>query len=479
MVEAVRVSLDFRNTEIADVLRLLARQYNLNIVMSNDVKGPISIRLSNVTIDEALEAIITVNGFSYTTRGHVIRVTTAVAVEAETPESQVFKLGYADAKKLLDPLKAVLSSKGVMQADDRSNSLVVTDIPSALTTIGRVVENLDTPTAQVLIETKIIETALNDDEKLGISWEVLASLQGSAQPLTFPFPQRIAGSSLFDQFRALGQTSAESSTTSTATGATATATSTGFPSSAEGFGTFPFVDKGLFTFGTLSFNQFKVLLQALEVRSQTKALSVPSITTLDNQEAQIVVGTNTPVPTFARNKTTGEFEITGYVDKKTGVVLRVTPHVAKDRRVLLDIHPEVSTITRFVGDPRAQVPVTSTREADTRVSLMSEETAVIGGLIEERDLVSRREVPGLGKIPLLGRLFRFNEKTKGRTELLIFITAHVLTDQERLTRTLGAVAATGRPELFDPRLKPSKQPVAFKVRNRRIVVPQEKVSGGP
>ncbi|MBI3333427.1 MAG: hypothetical protein HYZ93_05000 [Candidatus Omnitrophica bacterium] len=439
------VSVDFRETEIGDILRLLAKQYNLNIIVAEGVKGPISVRLSGVTVDEALDAIVTVNGFAYLRRGRVIRVIPPGAAEQEAPVTQVLQVKHATAKRLAAPLKAVLSANGTIEPDDRSNALVVRDVPSALQTVMQVLQELDVPTPQVLIETKIIETVLSNEERLGVNWNLTASLQGSAQPTTFPIPQK--GSLYFKKFRPQGQTSSESTTTTTATGATATATQTDFPGAEQGL-TFPFVDKGLFTFGTLSFNQLQIIIQALESRGETKALAVPSITTLDNEEAQIVVGTNVPVPTFARNKNTGEFEITGYVDKKTGVVLKVTPHVTKDQRVLLEIHPQISSIERFVGDPRAQVPVTATREAETMVDLRSGDTAVIGGLIEERDVTNKRSVPYLGKIPFVGRLFRFNETTKSRTDLLIFMTAHILTNEQIAAKTAKAVRQAGRPELF-------------------------------
>jgi type II secretion system protein D len=396
---------------------------------------------------------VTVNGFAYTRRGRVIRVTMPGAAEKERPTTQVFTVRHANATQLVSPLRTALSTAGAIEADGRSNSLVITDIPTSLQMVAQVLNTLDVPTPQVLIETKIIETVLSDEERLGINWNLAASLQGAARPTTFPFPQ--TGDPFLRRFRPTGQTASESTTTTTATGATATATATDFPSAQQGL-FFPFAERGLFTFGTLSFNQFQVVLQALQTRGETKALAAPSIATLDNEEAQIVIGSNVPVPTFTQNKQTGDFQITGYDNMKTGVVLRVTPHVTQDRRILLDIHPQVSDVTRFVGDPRAQVPVTSTREADTRVEVKDGETVVIGGLIDEKDVVTRREVPLLGKIPYLGRLFRFNEKTKGRTDLLIFITAHILTDEQRAYRTLEAIGTMGRPDLFGFTSKPLK-----------------------
>ncbi len=451
------VSMDFRQTEIGDVLRLLAKQYDLNIIIADDIKGPVSVQFSNVGIDEALDAIITVNGYAYSRRGHVIKVTSAAAAEREQPTTQVFALNNANVATLKESLKAVLTSTGTMEADARSNTLVVTDTPNVITTITRVVQELDVPTPQVAIEAQIIETALNKNEKLGIDWNVQVAAQGASRPIIAPFTQKPEKLGPFDlqglpQFLPSGLT-ANSTTTTVTTGGQTSATSVDFPAASA----FPFVAKDAFKFGTLSFNQFQIVMQALQVRSNTKILANPRITTLDNQQAKITVGTVVPIPTFERNNTTGDFQITGYQDKSVGIVLTVTPHVSKDGHVRLELHPEVSSISSFVGDPRAQVPVTTTRDATTQVSLRDGDTVVIGGLINDKVVKIHHSVPLLGDLPLLGRMFQFNDETHEKTDLLIFITAHILTDDKARALTQVAVQESGRPAAFSEAVLPQRQ----------------------
>lgn len=460
------LSMDFRETEIGDILRLLAKQYSLNIIIAEDVSGPISVQFSDVSIDEALDAIVTVNGFAYTRRGRVIKVTTPAAAEREPSVTQVFVLKNADVASLRASLEPMLSDVGTIEADTRSNALIVTDTPGTILKVNDVVQRLDSPTPQVMIEARVLETVLNKNEKLGIDWTITASARAAARPVTFPFDNlssEIAGTNVARHLP-VGQTAAESTTTTTATGATSTATETDFPAASA----FPFVDEGLFTFGTLSFNQFQAVLQALSARTKTRILANPRVTTLDNQEARIVVGTTVPVPTFVRNETTGEFDITGYQDRQTGIVLRVTPHIASDSVVRMDIHPQVSSIINFVGDPRAQVPVTSTREAHTQVSVGDGQTVVIGGLIDEKDVKIKRSVPFFGDIPLFGNLFRYHDTTREKTDLLIFITAHILTPEKQLAMTQVAVVDSKREELFDePARVPQEKTLKLDVRGKK------------
>jgi len=460
------LSMDFRETEIGDILRLLAKQYGLNVIIAEDVTGPISVQFSDVTVDEALDAVITVNGFAYTRRGRVIKVTSPEAAEREPSITQVFTPKNANVVDLRASLQPMLSENGTIEADVRANALIVTDAPTVVNSVSEVVQRLDTPTPQVVIEAKVIETVLNKNEKLGIDWTVTASARAAARPVTFPFDNtsgEIIGAN-FARHMPRGQTEAESTTTSTATGATSTETATDFPSASA----FPFVGTDLFTFGTLSFNQFQAVLQALRARTKTTILANPRVTTLDNQEARIVVGTTVPVPTFERNENTGEFDITGYQDRQTGIVLTVTPHIGSDNVVRMDIHPQVSSIINFVGDPRAQVPVTSTREADTQVSIRDGETVVIGGLIDEKEVRIKRSVPFFGDVPLLGNLFRYHDTTREKTDLLIFITAHVLNDEKRLAMTQQAVLDAERNELFEePELVREEKTLKLAVRPRK------------
>ena len=166
-------------------------------------------------------------------------------------------------------------------------------------------------------------------------------------------------------------------------------------------------------------------MDILKQTSSTNLVSAPKITTLDNQEAEIVVGTVVPVARYERLRETGTLEITGYDEKKIGVRLLVTPHVADESTLVLTVSPEISEIVEYRGQFNER-PVTSTRSATTQVVVRHGETLMIGGLIKEVDLQIVRKVPILGDVPLLGLLFRHKTVQKQKVDLMIFVTPRLL-----------------------------------------------------
>src|SRR3990167_1333321 len=152
-------SLEFREVDIKDVLRQISKQYGLNIVFSEKVSGLVTVQLTNVSVEEALDSIITVNGFIYTKKENVIKVTTSEEAQQEGKQTKLFRLNNADALKLKDTLAKVFG-EGAIEADSRSNSIIVTDTLSVINKIEQIIPSLDSPTPQVLIEAKLIETSL-------------------------------------------------------------------------------------------------------------------------------------------------------------------------------------------------------------------------------------------------------------------------------------------------------------------------------
>jgi len=257
----------------------------------------------------------------------------------------------------------------------------------------------------VAIEAKLVETVLGDDEKLGVDWQLRASAKGAVLPTTFPFP-KTAGS---------GDFTAEPNPNSQVGGV-----GPAFPPGQN----FPYPSTSDFTFGKLSFQEFAVALDILKQTSSTNLVSAPNVTTLDNQQAEIVVGTVVPIALYERLKETGTLEVIGYEEKKIGVRLLVTPHAADDSSMVLSVNPEISEIIEYRGQFNER-PVTSTRSASTQVVMKSGETIMIGGLISSPDRKIVRKVPILGDIPLLGYLFRNKSVTKDKVDLMIFITPHI------------------------------------------------------
>jgi len=407
--------LEFREVDIKDVLRQLAKQYGLNIVFSESVKGPITVQLHDITIEEALDAIVSANGYVYTKKGNIYKVTTPQEAEKEGARTKVFKLNNADASKLKEALKKVLSSQGSIEADTRSNSLIVTDIPSVLTKIEGMISKLDEPTLQVLIEAKFIETSLGTTEKLGIDWSMTASVSGSARPTALPFEPKGEKKWMKNIFPPAGE-------------------GEDFPSGHSY--SFPYISASDFTFGTLDFTQYQAVLNFLKTKTNSKLISSPRVVTMDNKQAEIYIGKTRPIPQFEYNDETGNYQITGFEEKIEGVILTVTPQISKVKDgcyIKLKLKPKVTNYVDKVtfGALGFDYPVMSERYADTEVVIKSGQTIVIGGLIETKKTKSIHKVPLLGDVPLLGFFFTHRSiEPNEKSELLIFVTARVIEERK-------------------------------------------------
>lgn len=439
------ITVDFKEADIRTVLRILSEKSGVNIVASKDIAGAITIRLNNVYWEKALDIICKNYGYAFERDGNIIRVTTVENLKQEELTTEVFSLNYAKAKDVSDTVKEMLTLRGKdkIKYDDRTNVLVVTDIPTNLYKIRQVVEKLDKRTSQVLIEAKIIETTLNDNENLGIDWTVRLAAAGAKRPVTFPFT--VSGTlsylgiskDMWNNF----MPRVEGTTTTTTTGsggATVTDTDSSFPFNLGEFtqvddSPFPVTEAEQFTFGTLDFSQFSLVLEYLKNRRDTNVLSNPRVATLNNQEASILVGIKLAIPKFERNPDTGTMEVTGYTEKDLGVKLNVTPHINASGDIVVDLKPEISDLLGYdVLDAQRGIraPRYSTREAKTQIMVKDGETIMIGGLIKENTVNYKSKVPWLGDIPVLGRaLFTKTEEGIEKTELIIFMTVHLISSE--------------------------------------------------
>lgn len=446
-------SLEFREVDIKDVLRQLSKQYSLNIVFSEKVTGLVTVQLSNVTVAEAMDSIITVNGFVYTKKDNVIKVTTPEEAQQEGKQTKLFRLNNADALTLKESLIKVLSPDGSIEADSRSNSLIITDTLSVINKIEEIIPNLDSLTTQVLIETKLIETSLTKTDKLGIDWTTTLSATGSKRPTTAPFKALN---------NPLGDYSPFSKPTASGTVGDIPAVGTAPPLTGFPYA-FPYAVKGDFTLGTLDASSLKAILEILKSRTNTKLIANPRVVTLNNQKALIHVGKNVPIPTYERNDSTGKFEITGWqTPEKVGVQLEVTPQISPDGHIKLKLKPEVSSIVDFIkieGEDAA--PITSTRTAETEVLIKDGQTVVIGGLIKDESFTKVSKIPILGDIPLIG--FFFTRKEVGsssspteKTDLLIFVTARIIRDTNEPLLAYESNLITSVPRPFKMEMRPVK-----------------------
>lgn len=407
------VTLVFKDADIRTVLHTLSYKSGVNIVASSDVEGTVSIRLIDVPWDVALDVILKNHGLAVERVGNIMRVITFANVAEEELQNEVFILNYAKAEEVAAAIEATITERGRIKFDQRTNTLIVTDIPTNLYKVRTVVERLDRRTPQVSIEAKIIEARLDEDDELGIDWNIEVTASGSARPTTLPFEKDRApfaapksGGSIKDYLP----------------GSFPIPTSTSVLPSV-----------GSFTFGTLDFTQLTAALKLLDEKTDTSVISNPNITTLNNKEAKIVVGQIFNIPTYERNDTTGKMEVTGYTEKDVGILLTVTPHINDAGDIVVDLKPEVSGVLAdwdnfgTTSNPML-VPRFTTRTAETQIMIKDGQTIVIGGLRENQTEKIVNKVPFLGDIPFVGELFKYKSDTIITKDLLIFVTVRLVPD---------------------------------------------------
>lgn len=389
-------------------LRILSKQFNLSIITARNVTTNVTATFKDVSLQEALTSLITINGFAYRAKGAVIEVYTPAAgagAASGRPVVETFQLQYANAEKLKAILKPFLSGDtGKMEADLGGNTLIVYDLPDSVEAITKIIKEVDKPEPQVTISAEIIEASVGIDDKLGINWSTRLRARGAARPITFPFDSETSKGTYIP----------------------------GNDVTSDDFGageSFPFPERDDFTFGTLDASGLEAVLEVLRTDDKTNLIANPEITTLNNHEAKINLGEITPVAEFTTNLETGVAAVTGFIDIETGVILAVTPQVNVEAGVIkMHVRPEISEVTGFVGqfDER---PIVASRRAETTVRLRDGETLVIGGLVSEKTIDTVTKIPVLGDIPLLGWLFKSKHLDKQKSCLYIFVTPRIMTDE--------------------------------------------------
>ena len=374
----------------------------VNIVAGPEVTGLVTIQLKDVPWQRALDVVLSTYGYASERKGDIISVTTVenlkkrredalVLAEQESLVTETFTLNFGKASEIIGSIEKMKTPRGSINFDQRTNTLIVTDIQGNLDLMEDVVRALDAVTPQVVIEVKVVETTLTNTENLGIDWTVKGTAQGAKSPTVFPFKA----------------------------GASSEFLSGAFPSPAA-------TD---FAYGTLNTSTLSAVLEMLKSRSNTNILSNPKIVTLDNQMARIVVGSQYPIPTYTYNEQQAKLQVSGWQYKDIGIIFEVTPHVNNAGFVTIDLQPKITAILDFVTVENTQLPRLSTEEATTKVMIKDGDTLVIAGLIKDQVTETKKRVPILGDIPFLGEVFRKSESTKTKTELMIFLTPHIITPE--------------------------------------------------
>lgn len=460
-----QASLLLDNADIQGVLRLIAAEYDLNIVMSAEVTGNVSLRLKGASLVNTLDAILLSRGYDYEIQDNIIRVASAETIEAERAKRlskrdqgnlvpTVFTLSYLDANDVQAIVEPLLTERGSVQVlerrayrgfefgsgggesggssdsgggsngpgdsaalirqridgndSPRSNTILVVDVIGQIEKIREVIRQVDQPPKQILIDTRILEVETGTLEDLGIEFSGEFSYPRSGKP---------------SDNITLGVESGP-----TATGVSANALSSIFPTASDG---------GFHAvFHKLKGEDFDLTLHALLQDDRVKTLSAPKILTIENQEAAILVGEQFPILEANVTDSGTATESLSYF-QPVGVSLQVVAQVTPDNDVSMIIHPTVSSIGSFVtGSTGLQQPRINIREADTRVYVKNGETLVIGGLLE--DVVTNREwgIPFLRSLPVLGEMMTRRQVDVEQRNLIIFITPSVV-DYKEAVMTQG------------------------------------------
>jgi type II secretion system protein D len=317
-----------------------------------------------------------------------------------------------------------ITRQGTTKKEEKSNVLIVSDIPPVIEKMDKLIGELDILPRQILINALIVEINTDDASKLGINWDIEGQLTGGAIPTTFPFDKKEGtrgkfAPSIDPSLRGQGQTWPEADDLN--------------PLVTAGHEEFwPWVSSSSFTFGSLSFTAMQSVLEAMVTDVHTNLLSNPRIMTLDNQEASILVGERYPI---LASEVTDSGTLRESLDRyeSIGIQLLVLPQIWEGDRINMIIHPAVTALGGSVtGSTGFTAPRITTREADTQVVIKNGETLVMGGLVKDQRVDTINKVPILGDIPLLGLLFRHKETEVDKIELLVFVTPRIIGDEAAL-----------------------------------------------
>jgi len=475
------LSVDFPDEDIRNILRNVAELFDLNIVIPETLQGKTSVKLHDVTWRQIFQVVLTPVGYSFIEDGNIIKVVSNESLTQEPVSTEIFVINYAKASDIQPTLASLVDATagGKIVIDARTNSLVITERPSRMKRIRPVIEELDRPTDQVMIESKFVEISNNDIKNLGVNWSSLSGFGVTANPgnaglyqYSNTYGNSVSNGASSTNGNTNGTTTGNNksttgnnttSLTSGSTNSTTNTTTNGTPSNVSSTGSNSGISSTVgntvttavtsAVSGTVnnalnltqsaqstgqalngisavfSSDQFKLVLSALQQLNNAKIVSNPTIVTLNNTEASINVGQQYPIPSYTFNQQTGTFEVSGFIYKDIGIILKVTPQVNARGFIKLTLQPEVSQnqgTTSFGGASGASIPIIGTRKAITQVSLKDGYTMGIGGLISTNFNTGINKVPLLGDIPLIGYLFKQKNNTNTTDNLVIFITAKTI-----------------------------------------------------
>ena len=380
-------NINFQNADVRSVLNFLAEYGGVNVVAAPSVQGQVTLNLKNVEWRQALEILARTYGLKVVDEPGYIRVLLMgdfLKEESDRErhasdqrqlvdlETRTLDIKFASAKDLVKPIKSLLSSRGKIDVDERTNTLLITDEPNTVIRVKDLVTGLDRETRQVKISAKLLEVSSEYLDEIGISWNTFTS--GVSHNRTYTNDLSAQGANRV----------------------------------ADPFATYKF--------STLQHGwSIDATISAIVSSGKGKILARPEIITVDNKEARIQMGQKVPIKQFSSS---GDIVITF---EEVGTILRVTPHITSEDRILLHLKPERSS---YSFDPNGVI--INTNNAETNVVVANGQTAVIGGLTSQEEIVSRVGLPLLKDIPILGKIFSYEKKEIKNRDLVIFVTPQIV-----------------------------------------------------
>ncbi|MCK5288826.1 MAG: hypothetical protein KAJ79_07135, partial [Candidatus Omnitrophica bacterium] len=385
-----KVYLDFRDADIREVARVLSKISGVSILVSEDVKANVTLNIEGVTWKVALELILKTYNIAYIEKDDFIVLISYEKIQLEQDQTplttNVITLNFVDIDAAKNYLKAILSKRGTLEGDPRTNSLIITDTPDIISKAKEIVYQLDIKTPQVLIEVLMVDKKIEDDFNLGIEW-------------------------------ALSDTNVNVPTRS--------------------------IEQSLLTSdATITLEYGKTILNSTLLASTLKAwkedskvdiIANPKIITIDNKTAEINISEQVPYTSKSESTDGGSTSSTQFKD--IGVILKVKPHITRDEHIIMDIETEQSFLVKFVGSSDDLQPQIDSRKSKTTMMVRDHETVVIGGLKKKDTTHTINKVPILGDIPFIGKLFRKLSIDDTAKELLLFVTPMILKDSDSPTRS--------------------------------------------
>jgi type IV pilus assembly protein PilQ len=416
------ISLDLVDADLKNVLRLLADISGTNIAIEPDVTGKVTLKVDQVPWDQVLDMIITMNELGKVQVGNVIRIARQEAlkrawdqqkdtlkakqdfVEAAKDLGEIstayLTVNYAPAADIASKIKEIMSDKGKLSVDERTSLIIFTDYDSRIENARRLLTRLDKATAQVMIEARVVTVSSDYSRTLGVKWALQTSHEGGGRySMPSDLVQDISGgaTNLSDMTQAFAINS--------------------------GVGTLFNFAYGALIGKTLT--EIDLQISALETAQQLKIMASPKVLTLNNVKAVISQGTQIPYAQFNEFGTAVGTQFVSAV-----LELAVTPHITPDRKVRMQINAKQDEPSASVVGAQGQ-PGIDTRKIDTQLLVDDGSVIVIGGVLRNRESSTRTVVPGLSRIPLLGRLFKSEDESGEKTELLIFISPRIV-DSSRI-----------------------------------------------